>query len=144
MDPRHYEFVDAVTSDLSFVARGETLEQAFAAAAEALLAATVARPEAVEGRVTLPIRLEDDDLELLLLAFLSELVFRRDAQGLLLRVGRLRVLANGRARLEGELVGEPMDAGRHRLEGDVKAVTAHGLRVAALDGGWEVHVTLDV
>ncbi len=139
-----YEFVEGATSDLSFVARGDSLEDVFAASAEAVLAATVADPSTVAARRTLPIELEDDDLELLLIAFLSELVWRRDAEGVLLRAGRLQVHADGRARLEGELVGEPIDRTRHSLESDVKAVTAHGLRVARVSEGWEARVTLDV
>ncbi len=142
---RHaFEFVDDVTSDLSFRARGESLEGLFAAAAEAILAATVAEPDAVEARVRLPIRLAEADLELLLLCFLDELVYRRDAEGLLLRAGPLRVMQDGGARLEGELVGEPVDRERHRLQTEVKAVTAHGLRVARVGDTWEAAVTVDV
>jgi SHS2 domain-containing protein len=141
---RSYEFLEAVTSDLSFVARGATLEEAFAAAADALLAATVADPASVRASRELRLRFEEDDLELLLLRFLAELVYRRDAEGLLLRVGRLELGTGKPARLEALLVGESIDPPRHRLETEVKAVTAHGLRVAPGAQGWEVSVTLDV
>ena len=139
-----FEFVEGATSDLSFEARGETLPALFAAAAEALLAATLANPEAVEDRRREPISLVEPDLELLLLRFLNELVFLRDARGLLLRCRRLVIEHDGEARLEGELAGEPIDRGRHRLEGDVKAATAHDLAVVHDAGGWRARVTLDV
>jgi hypothetical protein len=60
-----YEFVEGATSDLCFVARGATLEEAFAAAAEALLAATLDDPGTVvpmppPGRGTLWLRMSLD------------------------------------------------------------------------------------
>jgi len=139
-----FSFVEGATSDLSFEARGATLEALFAAAAEALLAATVADPGAVEARERVPLALAEPDLELLLLRFLNELVFLRDARGLLLRAGPLRVEPGAEARLAGELVGERIDRARHQLEADVKAVTAHGLRVERAGAGWRAAVTLDV
>jgi SHS2 domain-containing protein len=145
MSARGFEFTEAVTSDLAFVARGASREEVFAAAADALLAATVEDPSAVEPRLEHRLRLEEPDLELLLLAFLNELVFVRDARGWLLRPAELRIETDGGpARLAARLVGEAVDPARHRLATEVKAATAHGLRVARADGGWEANVTLDV
>jgi SHS2 domain-containing protein len=141
---RQFTFVEGATSDIAFEARGATLPDLFAAAAEALLAATLANPEAVEERVRERLVLSEPDLELLLLRFLNELVFLRDARGLLLHARALAIEQNGEVRLAGELAGEPIDRARHRLEGDVKAATAHGLAVAREDGGWRASVTLDV
>ena len=139
-----FTFVEGATSDVSFVAHGDTIEALFASAADALLAATVANPEDVAAREREPVQLSEPDVELLLLRFLNELVFLRDARGLLLRTGSLRITSNGEARLEGELVGERIDRERHRLEADVKAATAHGLRVERAGAGWRASVTLDV
>ncbi len=141
---RDYEFVEGATSDLCFVARGETLERAFAAAAEALLAATLDDPGTVEERERRCLAFEEPDLELLLLRFLNELVYLRDAEELLLHAGRLRVERNDRTRLDAELWGEPIRPERHPLATEVKAATAHGLRVRPTAGGWEASVTLDV
>jgi SHS2 domain-containing protein len=140
-----FEFVEGATSDLAFVARGETCEAALAAAAEALLAATVEDPAGVEARETRRVDLAAPDLDLLLLRFLNELVYLRDAERLLLRARSLRVTrdADG-VRLEGELAGEPWRAGHHVAAGEVKAATAHGLSLRPSDGGWEAHATLDV
>lgn len=140
-----YEFVDDVTSDVSFVARGETLPAVFTAAAAALLATTVENPEALGESEERRLELAEPDLELLLLVFLNELVYLRDAQGLLLRVRHLEVAEEaGQARLIAELVGETLDPARQKLVGDVKAATAHGLRLARRDGGFQATVTLDV
>jgi SHS2 domain-containing protein len=143
-EPPGYEFVDAVTSDVTFVARGSSLEQVFAAAADALLAVTLDDPASLEARDRRAIRLREPDLELLLLRFLDELIYLRDAEELLLRAAWLRIEDAGEASLEGELAGERIDRSRHRLAADVKAATAHGLRVAREGSGWVARVTLDV
>jgi SHS2 domain-containing protein len=139
-----FEFVEGATSDLAFVARGPTPESVFGAAAEALLAATVEEPERIAAVVRRPVVLEEPALDLLMLCWLDELIWLRDAEQLLLRAERVTLrIDEGACRLEAELVGEPL-AGRHGLLADVKAATAHGLRVGPSDGGWEAKVTLDV
>jgi len=147
-EKHEFEFVDGVTSDLSFVARGPTLETVFAASAKALLAATVEDPASVAPRLRREVLLEEPDLELLMLRFLNELVYLRDAEQLLLLPRRMRVSVNDAARLEADLLGEAIDPERHRMDAEVKAATAHGLRIAraaAEEGGkWEASVTLDV
>jgi len=139
-----FEFVEGATSDIAFRTRGASAEEALAAAAEALLAATVEDPEAVGDTERRPLLLEEPDLDLLLLRFLNELVYLRDAEGLLMRAGELRVTRSNGARLEGELRGEPIDPARHTLWAEVKAATAHDLALRPCDGGWEARATLDV
>jgi len=143
-EKHEFEFVDGVTSDLSFVARGPTLETVFAASAKALLAATVEDPASVAPRLRREVLLEEPDLELLLLRFLNELIYLRDAEQLLLYPRWLRVSANEVAHLEADLVGEEIDSGRHCMDIEVKAATAHGLRIAREGAKWEASVTLDV
>lgn len=144
MSASGYEFVEGATSDLSFVARGATPEAVFAAAAEALLSATVEDPEGIGSGARRTIALEEPDLELLLLRFLNELIYLRDAEALLLRPARLEIQVGPPARLVGDLVGEVIDAGRHRLSGEVKAATAYGLAVREDPSGWRATVTVDV
>jgi SHS2 domain-containing protein len=143
--PPAFEFVEGATSDLAFVARGESCEAALAAAAEALLAATVEDPAGVEPRELRRIELAAPDLDLLLLRLLNELVYLRDAERLLLRARHLRVTRErDGVRLEGELAGEPWRAGHHVSAGEVKAATAHGLSLRPTASGWEARATLDV
>ena len=140
-----FEFVDDVTSDLSFAARGATLSELFAASADAFLAATVERPDAVEKRETRAIALADERLDWLLRRFLSELVFLRDAEGLVLRPLRVEVGDGARPRVAAELAGERLDLARHGAGSEVKAVTAHALVVEPDGaGGWRARVTFDV
>jgi len=139
-----FEFIEGATSDLTFRAQAPTLEAAFAAAAQALLAATVEEPETVERSECRCLLLEEPDLELLLARFLNELVYLRDAEDLLLHPERVEIACDGSARLSAELIGERIDSNRHHLASDVKAVTVHGLRVAKTTNGWTTQATLDV
>ncbi len=143
-----FRFVDEVTSDASFVAEAETLPALFGAAADALLAATVERPEAVRPLVRRELELDDERLDWLLLRFLNELIYLRDAEGLLLRAEALEVdradAADSAVRLRVTLVGEPLDLTRHTAASEVKAATAYGLRVERAPAGWTASVTLDV
>ncbi len=145
MSAPDFEFVEGATSDLAFVARGATEEEALVAASEALLAATLEDPASVADDVSRQVKLEEGDLDLLLLRLLNELVYLRDAEGLLLRARRVRLVRGPDAiRLEAELAGEHIDRARHRLTTEVKAATAHGLCLEPTDGGWRARATLDV
>jgi tRNA nucleotidyltransferase (CCA-adding enzyme) len=140
-----FEFVEGPTSDLALRLRGPTPEALFAAAADGFLAATVEDPDAVRPVLRRELRLEEPDLELLLLRFVNELVWLRDASELLLRVERVELARDGAARLHATLAGEPIDRERHVLRSDVKAATAHGLGIRrVVDGGYEATLTLDV
>jgi SHS2 domain-containing protein len=139
-----YTFVDAVTSDLSFTCRAKTLEALFGAAAEALLEATLGERAELRGEVRRELALEEPDLELLLLAFANELVYRRDAEGLLLRPEHIEIDPGPPARLRGTCAGERVGSDGRSLALDVKAATAYGLHVAPCDAGWQASLTLDV
>ena len=141
-----YEFLDdAPTADVGFRASAPTLDECFRAAAEATLASMLANPNAVEPRVQRPAHVEHAELDLALMRFLEELVYHKDAEGLLLRATRVRVEEDDRGwRVDAELEGEAIDPDRHDLTGDVKAVTVHRLKVARTADGWQATVVLDV
>jgi SHS2 domain-containing protein len=141
-----YRFHDEIsTADVAFEAWGETLEELFIAAAAALLHTMTAAPEQVLRLQKLDIRLQHDELDLLLLAFLQELIFYKDARKLLLHADRVQVEErDGLFHLEVVVSGEPLDVNRHRLLVDVKAVTLHRLQLQFEDGLWRGVVVLDV
>jgi len=141
---REFAFVEGAPGDLSFVARGATAEAALAAAADALLAATLEHPAALEAREVRELHIEEAEADLLLLRLLNELIYLRDAEQLLLRPTTLRVTRDGALRLDARLEGERVDPARHTLLSDVKAATAHGLVLRETPDGWEARATLDV
>jgi SHS2 domain-containing protein len=139
-----YEFLDdGVTSDVTFHAWGASLEELFSAAADATLNVMVRSVESVRPLETRSASVEADALDLLLMRFLDELVYRKDVEELLLRAKEVRVDTE-RNRVQAVLTGERIDPKRHELVADVKAVTLHDLRVERTETGWDAHVTLDV
>ena len=77
---------DMAIADLAFRAWGQTLEDTFLAAAEATMHAMVEDLATVAPREQRTFELHEEQLDLLLLQFLQELLFYKDAQRLLLRV----------------------------------------------------------
>lgn len=141
-----YRFLeDIATADVAFAAWGNSREELFSAAAEALLRTMVDDPAAVEPRGGETVRMAHAELDLLLFDFLSELVFLKDARRLLLRPCAVAIdETDGGYRLEAVLKGERIDPARHRLLVDVKGVTLHRLAVNLADGEWQGTVVLDV
>jgi SHS2 domain-containing protein len=140
-----YEYLDLVTSDVTFEARAESLDELFTAAVDATTNVMVESLESVRPLVTKAVELAAPALDLLLMRLLDTVVFYKDAECLLLRAARVRVDdAVGGPSLRGELVGEAIDRSRHALAGDVKAVTLQGLLVERAGAGWRARVTLDV
>ena len=139
-----FEFVDAVTSDLTFVARGESLEAVFASAAEALLSSTIESCDTVQARSVRMLELRDRQPDLLLLRFLNELIYLRDADGMLLLPRKVEFELGEEFVLRAELTGEAFDPERHAPVGEPKAATPHGLALEHGPDGWTATVTLDV
>ena len=141
-----FRFLEEIaTADVAFEARGATLEELFISSAGALLGTMTAAPERVARLEKLTLRLEHEELDLLLFSFLQELIFYKDARRLLLHADRVRIEErDGLFRLEAQVSGERIDAGRHRLLVDVKAVTLHRFRLLFEDRAWKAVVVLDV
>lgn len=141
-----FRFDDKISSaDVAFEAWGETQEELFISSAAALLRTMVEAPEEVARQQQLTIRLEDEALDMLLWAFLQELIFYKDARRLLLRADAVRIEAGeGIFQLEAQVSGEEIAPDRHHCLVDVKAVTLHCFRVVYEDGCWKAVVVLDV
>jgi len=141
-----YRFLgDIATADVAFEAWGDTREELFSACADALLRTMVEEPEEVERRQAVAIHLEHEELDLLLYAFLAELVFYKDARRLLLHADSVRIDGQeGAFRLEADVRGEEITPRRHDLLVDVKAVTLHRFRVVLEDNIWKATVVLDI
>lgn len=134
-----YEFFDH-TADIGIVARGQTLAEAFANAGVALFALMTDLSK-VDEKVAVSIEVTADDLEGLLVAWLNELLWYADAEGLLFK--RFEVHELTPTRLRATAYGEPKDPSRHTFHLYVKAATYHQASVS-VDGGAQVRVIVDV
>jgi SHS2 domain-containing protein len=136
---------DAPISDAGFEAWGDTLEECFRSAADALLSLMVGNPEAVQEREQRTVVVEAEDLDFLLVRFLEEILYFKDAEQLFLRATSCAVHAEQPPyRAEAVLAGEQVDPSRHWLSADVKAVTLHRLSVRKQNGRWVATVVVDL
>lgn len=101
--------------------------------------------ETIEARQGLRVELAADSLEGLLVAFLSELLFRFETGGFL--AAQALVALEERPpgwSLDAHLRGEPFDVERHAFRTAVKGITWHGLEVSEFGDGWRARLVLDV
>jgi SHS2 domain-containing protein len=144
-----YRFVDDLTvADVGFEARGTSLEELFCSAWQATLQVMIENPSALVGVESRAIALEEQSLDLLLYNFLQELIYYKDAEGLLLRIDDCRIQFReqeaGTARLQARVSGQTVDSEAHRLGTDVKAVTFYNFSLHRDNLGWLATVVLDV
>lgn len=136
---------DLATADAAFEAYGKTMEEMFIAAAEATLGVMIEDPGSFTCSAEISFQLDEDNLELLLFEFLQELIFRKDANRVLLSVNEASVSSgpSGFA-LKAKAWSIPLDQVCHLLITDVKAVTLHKFAVEHIGGQWKATVVLDV
>ena len=144
-----YRYVDELTvADVGFEAWGASLEELFCSAWRATLKVMVENPTALTATETRDINLKEASPDLLLHNFLQELIYYKDAEALLLRIGECRIWWEGgrsrSARLEARASGQTVDPNVHRLGTDVKAVTFYNFGLHRFDRGWRATVVLDV
>ena len=82
---------DIATADVAFEAWGESLEALFAAAADATVNVMVTDLETISPVVQRRMEAGPETVDMLLFALLQELIFYKDAEQLLLRVGRIQI-----------------------------------------------------
>ncbi len=130
-----------VTADEGLRAWGKSMGEAFVNAARGMVDLIVdskgLRP--VESR---RIQVEARDREALLVAWLSDLLYRFEVEGFL--PVEYEMVSLNDHRLEARLRGDILDPARHSVKGLVKAATYHLLEVTQVDGRWQVQVVLDV
>lgn len=135
---------DVALADTAFEATGDSPTELFLAAGQALIE-TLADPQRVQPVWTRSIEHRARDLGDLLFIWLSDMVYLKDAEGLVFREAQALVSKErGTWILHGALSGEPIDPVRHELRADVKAVTKHLYNVRQEAGRWIARVVLDV
>ncbi len=139
-----YRYLDDVAlADIAFEAEGATPAALFEACALATTA-VMADPATIAPALARRVALEAETLEALLYDWLAEIIWLKDAEGLLFSRFAVAVEAGDRPRLAATLWGEPLAAGRAALRADVKAVTYHLFAVERADSGWRARVVLDI
>jgi SHS2 domain-containing protein len=134
-----FEFIDH-TADAGIKVEAPTLEDLFEIAGLAFTE-TVTSVDSVSCRVERRFKLQEDDLETLLVSWLQELLYLLDTEDLVF--GRFQVKIHDLS-LEATAWGEPFDPSIHTIKTEIKAVTYHQLKVAKSDQGWQAEVIFDI
>jgi SHS2 domain-containing protein len=122
--PERYEIIDH-TADIAIKTHGKNLEEAFENAAYAMFD-IMADASSVKNVGEMKVEIDADDLGQLLVDWLSELLYICDVEDLLFSEFDVKISGS---KLVGTAHGEKMDASRHGLKTDIKAVTYHMLEV---------------
>lgn len=142
-----YNFLeDVATADIAFEAEGETLEELFIAAALATTNVMIRDLQQIALKEKREIRVEAEEMDLLLFNFLQEIIFYKDAEQLLFSKYDVKINEKDTALgLIAEVYGERLDMEKHDLVVDVKAVTLHQFELKKMEeGGWKAKVILDI
>ncbi len=139
-----YRFLeDIATADAAFEADGKTPEELFRDAATATFE-VMADTGSVNPVMTWSIELNNETIDGLLFDWLSELVYLKDAEGVLFCKFDVSIEKNGAYELKARVAGETIDRGKHILRSDVKAVTYHLFKVEKSGDKWRARVVLDI
>lgn len=132
------------TGDVGLRVRARSLDDLFADAAIALTD-TVTDHRLVAATRSADVRLRSTAIDLLLIDWLNELVYRLEIDGLLVARVQVRVTAAaGEWTLRGSVDGDRLDPARHPIKTLVKAATYHALEVRQAGSEWHATVVLDV
>ena len=136
-----YEFFDH-TADVGIRASGRTCEQLFVRMAQGLIELLV-EDSPIELRQTQEISLVADNIELLLHAWLSELLYNFSTARRFLP-GEYDLNTVTKTVVHGKMLGESFDPTRHAQGREVKAITRHMLEVRERSGLWYGQVIVDI
>ena len=134
-----FEFIDH-TADVGIRVEAPTLEDLFETAGLAFTE-VVTSAESLDCSVERRFKLEEDNIETLLVSWLQELLYLLDTEELVF--ARFQVKLHD-CPLEATAWGEVFDPDRHMIKTEIKAVTYHQLEVAESDQGWQAQVIFDI
>ena len=129
------------TADVAYRIRGESLEEVYINAAEAMMA-TITDRRRLKPRETRLIEVEAPDREALLVSWLNYLLYLYDVDAFLGRIFEIVELSD--ERLHALARGEAFDPERHVAKTAVKAATYHHLEITPRNQGWQATVILDL
>jgi SHS2 domain-containing protein len=124
MSFRYKYLSDVATADAAFVVEADSWDELFAGATEATTVVMVSLADLREDIVR-ELEVASESVDQLLYDWLSEIVYLKDTDGLLVKSADISVTATNGWRARGTLRGDRVDRDRQRLGQDVKAVTYH-------------------
>jgi SHS2 domain-containing protein len=137
---KRFEVLDH-TADIGLIVYGEDLKTLFENAGEAFFH-LITDLKKVRRRVEKRIEVKGEDLERLMVDWLSELLYLHDVENLLFK--GFKVESVGEGGLKARVKGEPFQEGVHVIKTGVKAVTYHQIEVRKENGRWKAQIIFDL
>lgn len=131
----------ATTADIGLIAYGKDLRETFCNAAIGMFA-LITDPGTVFEKEEVSVEVEGRDREGLLVAWLSELLYLHETQDFLVKGCTIHSLTD--QRVAATVRGEKIEALRHPVLKQMKAVTYHQLTVSEEKGQWRARVIFDI
>lgn len=130
------------TADIGIIAYGKTLKQAFTNSAYGMFSIVVYDLNQVQTSKTVDIEVYGNDLEEILVAFLSELLYNHTVGNLILKKFSIKEIGN--TFLKAKAYGELYDPNRHEILHEIKTVTYHQLKIEKKEGYFRIQVIFDI
>jgi len=143
VEMRGYKFLEH-TADIKVEAWGDSLEEAFEAAAMALTDISVDRDK-VDKKIVKNIKVEGFDLESLLYNWIEELIVTLDIEKIVFN--DFKVVITGEPdnyKLSAEAYGEKYSKNKHGYKVHVKAMTYHEMEIKEYDGKYIIRYVVDI
>ncbi len=139
-----YELTDrSTTADAGLTATGSSLEELFADSAIGLMQIMTEVNE-LEEKDSLSFEIEEDTTEELYYRWLSDIIYYKDAEDLLVKKCRIEIIENDKLRLKATISGEKINPEKHTLKVDVKAVTYYRFNIEKENDNWHSEVVFDL
>ncbi len=143
---KQFKFLEKqVVADVAFEAYGKNPDELFSNAALATMEIMV-NTAAVEPKLKKIIKLQSKDMKNLLIDFLNEIIYYKDAEQIFLSKFDVKIKQkdDGVWLLTAEISGEPLNYKKHQLRADVKAATHNLLELKQEGKKWTAKVVLDI
>lgn len=134
-----------VTADIAFEAFGKNLNELFQNSALALNE-TMVDTKTVPAKVKKVFKLQNAELNNLLVDFLNEIIYYKDTDSMIFSKFKVKVEQKDKLwRLSAEIAGDKIDWQKHKLLADAKAATWHLFELEKKKGkGWRAQVVIDI
>lgn len=137
-----YELIDH-TADIGIRVKGSSLEDLFIKAAEAFVDISIESKRTSIPAIEVPIAVEADSVDQLLVRWLQELLYIFETRHLVLSLFWIDEIDE--RHLVGSAKGTKFDSMRHSQKFGIKAVTYHQIEVVKDEGGsWYAKVIFDI
>ena len=137
---KRYEIIDH-TADIGMKAYGNSPEELFINAAYGMFD-IIADLEGLKTSTSIKIKLEAENPEELLIAWLDELLYNFYTKNIIF--ADFKILSLTKREIEAEAFGRHIGDKKSRLKTEIKAATYHGLKIEEKNKNYEVQIIFDV